>query len=524
MWSKWMLAIRQLLDDEKFRENKRVRHGLYVTLGVVLYVILIGTVLPPRYAFQPGQTSPVTIRAPITAVNTLKSNENKQAAMDKVQKQYAQSPTVETQAKQAADKLFQTATQVVTNQSLGSAQRLQQLQNAAPAKVSSSTLQALVGLGAQQIGVLQNVSDSIIKDLLDVPFYQESMQQATLLVDRQMLNYNLNHVSRLVVQDVVTSVLQPNMIYKQQATDQARQQAAKAVSNVYIHQGDVIVSKNGVITSAVLSELKDVGLYGNHPHYGVLIGFAVFMLIAVGLLRVYIEHRPYRRRIDNLLLMILTFILILMALLILVTKDVIAGGGPSSAAYMMPIAMGAMLITVLVDASLAVVTCFYLALLFGAAMNYDFWFTFIAVVSSLVGAYSVERVTHRGTFMRAGFLVALMNMVSIVAMHLLSPAGGIDFHQMWIHLGLGGLNGLISAILTMGILPFFENAFGLLTPIRLLELSNPSNPLLKKLLMEAPGTYHHSLIVGNLAEAAAEIVGADPLICRVEQIITMSAR
>jgi cyclic-di-AMP phosphodiesterase PgpH len=205
----------------------------------------------------------------------------------------------------------------------------------------------------------------------------------------------------------------------------------------------------------------------------------------------------------------------LMAVLILLTKDVINGGGPASAAYLMPISMGAMLITVIVDASLAVVTCFYLSLLFGVAMGYDFWFTFIAVVGSLIGAYSVERVTHRGTFMRAGFLVSLMNMIAILAMQLLAPGDGVDFHQTWVRLGLGGLNGLLSAILTMGILPFFETAFGLLTPIRLLELSNPSNPLLKKLLMEAPGTYHHSLIVGNLAEAAAEIVGADPLICRV---------
>jgi putative nucleotidyltransferase with HDIG domain len=69
--------------------------------------------------------------------------------------------------------------------------------------------------------------------------------------------------------------------------------------------------------------------------------------------------------------------------------------------------------------------------------------------------------------------------------------------------------------LTTGLLPFFESAFGLLTPMRLLELANPNHPLLRKLLLEAPGTYHHSLIVGNLAEAAAEAVGADPLLCRV---------
>lgn len=515
MWSKWFLAGRQFLDDDRFRENRRVRHGIYVGLGVLLYIILIATVLPPRYSFAVGQTSPVTIRSSITAVDTVKTNENRQAAMDKVPKQYEKSPSVETEAVASVDKLFQSASQVAGTSSLSASQRMQQLQAAAPKKVSQSTLQALMGLEPQQIAILQNVSERIVRDLLGSAFYPDSMQQATLLVDKQMLNFELDHVSRLIVQDVVVNVLQPNMVYEQQATEDLRGQAAKDVPNVYIHQGDVIVSKNGMITNSVLSDLKDVGLYGNHPHYGVLFGFAVFMLIAIGLLRIYVENRPHRRRIDNLMLLILSLVLMLMSVLILLTKDVINAGGPLSTPYLMPISMGAMLITVLMDSSMAVVATFYLSLLFGVAMNFDFWFTFMGVVSSLVGAYAVGRVTHRGTFMRAGFLVSLMNIVAILAMHLLQPDTRVDVHTVLLHLGLGGLNGLISAILTMGILPFFETTFGLLTAIRLLELSNPSNPLLKRLLMEAPGTYHHSLIVGNLAEAAAEIVGADPLICRV---------
>jgi len=245
------------------------------------------------------------------------------------------------------------------------------------------------------------------------------------------------------------------------------------------------------------------------------VGFALFVIVSVALLTAYIERRGPRRRLDNLMLLIMALILILMAVMISITKGVINSGGPQSLAYLVPISIGSMLITSLLDVSLAVVASFYVSLLFAAALNFDYWFAFISVVSSLVGAYSVAKVTHRGTFMRAGFLVAAVNMTSIVAMHLLQTDNAAGFQSFSLHVGLGILNGIGSAILTMGILPFFETAFGLLTSIRLLELSNPNNPLLKKILMEAPGTYHHSLIVGNLAEAAAEIVGADPLICRV---------
>ncbi|MCF8563338.1 HDIG domain-containing protein [Alicyclobacillus tolerans] len=515
MLAKWSHAIRQLLDDPRFRNSRRVRLALYIGLAVVLFFILLGSVMPPRYDFSVGQTSPVTIRAPITAVDTVATQAARQVAMSKVPKQYAQSPAVEDQALAQLNQLFTTATSVVSDKSLSSTQKLESLLANAPKGVSNSTLQALMAMNVQQIGILQSVSDRIVQDLLGSPFYQESTSQATSQVDSKLINFDLDPVSRLVVQDVVVSVLKPNMVYQKAATEAAQQAAAKSVGPVMIHQGDVIVSKNGIITSTVQSRLKDVGLYSSQPNYGMIVGFMLLMGISVALLAAYIERRPPRRRLDNLMLLITGLILILMAVMIAITKSVMNAGGPASIAYLMPVAVGSMLITVLMDSSLAVVSSFYVSLLFAAALNFDYWFTFISVVSSLVGAYSVGKVTHRGTFMRAGFLVAGTNVVSIVAMHLLQTDNGANFQSFSLHVGLGAFNGIITAILTMGILPFFENAFGLLTAIRLLELSNPNNPLLKKVLMEAPGTYHHSLIVGNLAEAAAELVGADPLICRV---------
>ena len=80
---------------------------------------------------------------------------------------------------------------------------------------------------------------------------------------------------------------------------------------------------------------------------------------------------------------------------------------------------------------------------------------------------------------------------------------------------MGLANGILASILTIGTLPFLETAFGITTPVKLLEMSNPNHPLLKRLMMEAPGTYHHSILVGNLAEAAADAIGADSLLVRV---------
>ncbi|GLG00300.1 HD family phosphohydrolase [Alicyclobacillus hesperidum subsp. aegles] len=517
VFSGWGQAIRQFLDDEKFRQNHRIRTWIYVGLGLAMFAILVGSILPPRYHFTVGQTSPTTIVSPTTTVDTAATEAEKEAAESKVPKQYAQSPAVLTQAVNRVDILYAAAMQAASDSSLSDADKLKNVRSAAPAGVSQATLVRLLTRTPAQMTVLERDTERVVEEILDAPFYQESMQQATLLVDRQILNLNLglDHDDALIVQNVAVSVLKPNMIYQAQATAAARQQAALSVQPVLIHAGDIIVAKNGIVTQDVISKLRDVGLYSSYPSVGIAIGFALFVALSVGMLAAYIERRAPRRRVDNLLLGILGLVFVLMSILISVTKWIIVAGGPNSIAYLLPISLGAMLITVMMDSSLAVVASFYFSFLLGAALNFNYDFVFYGFVGSLVGAYSVARVTSRGTFMRAGFFVSLMNIGSVLALYLLQANRSADLHSLSLHVGLAALNGIFAAILAMGILPFFESAFGLLTPIRLLELSNPNHPLLRKVLLEAPGTYHHSLIVGNLAEAAAELVGADPLLCRV---------
>ncbi|WAH38548.1 HD family phosphohydrolase [Alicyclobacillus dauci] len=515
VFARWGRTIREFLDDARFRENRRVRITIYILLGILMFAILVGSILPPRYQFTVGQTSPVTVRSPITTVDTAATQAARQAAEEKVPKQYEQSTKVESDAVNQVDALYSTAVQVISDKTMNTTQKLETLAATAPKGVSQSTLRALLNLTPAQINTLQRDSDRIVQDLLGAPFYAESMQQAPLLVDRQMLTLELDKVSELIVQNVVVSVLKPNMVYQAAETQRAKDQAAAAVPPVMIHQGDVIVSRYGIVTANVLSKLRDVGLYSSRANLGVAVGFAAFIALAVGLLAAYVERRAPRRKVDNLMLSIFGLVFVLMSILIAFTKWIVNAGGPVSSAYILPVSLGAMLITVMMDSSLAVVASFYFSFLLGAALSFNYDFVFYGFVGSLVGAYSVSKVTSRGTFMRAGFFVSLMNVGAVISLHLLHADHTDDFHSFSLHIGLAALNGIVAAILAMGVLPFFETAFGLLTPIRLLELSNPNNPLLRKVLMEAPGTYHHSLIVGNLAEAAAEIVGADPLLCRV---------
>jgi hypothetical protein len=152
------------------------------------------------------------------------------------------------------------------------------------------------------------------------------------------------------------------------------------------------------------------------------------------------------------------------------------------------------------------------ALNIGLMTGMDFGFVLVALLSAIFSLYSVSRLAQRSELLLAGVLVAAVAGAAVFAAELLREAPILDALRtsLW---GLG--NGLLSMVLTVSILMIYEPLFNLTTPLRLLELANPSQPLLRRLMQVAPGTYNHSILMGNLAEAAAESIGADPLLARV---------
>jgi putative nucleotidyltransferase with HDIG domain len=155
-----------------------------------------------------------------------------------------------------------------------------------------------------------------------------------------------------------------------------------------------------------------------------------------------------------------------------------------------------------------VILSFLISFIPGGEMNY----TIVLIVSGIVSIYSIRSATQRSSLTRAGLMIAGVNIVAISALGLINNENYylILKDNLW-----GILNGFLAVILTIGILPFLESFFDITTSFKLMELSNPNQPLLKKLIVEAPGTYHHSIVVGNLSETAAEEIGGNGLLARV---------
>jgi putative nucleotidyltransferase with HDIG domain len=180
--------------------------------------------------------------------------------------------------------------------------------------------------------------------------------------------------------------------------------------------------------------------------------------------------------------------------------------------YLIPLAGLSILGTILLGPRLMFVMVVIAGVNVGIIADSDFFLTAALLITSGFAIYTVLRAGPRTALLRAGLLIALVSAIVTFAFALI---GGSNLQTAAERGGLGLVNGLLSLMLAMVLLPLLENAFNILTPMKLLELSDPGNPLLQKLLRGAPGTFSHSMQVGNLAENAAERIGADPLLARV---------
>jgi putative nucleotidyltransferase with HDIG domain len=252
--------------------------------------------------------------------------------------------------------------------------------------------------------------------------------------------------------------------------------------------------------------MRDVGLLKTGRDYAALAGRTLLVLAMAALMIVYLHQNRLRILENNALLGLLGSVV----LTVLLLGRLFSMPAWPEAVYLNPSALVGLLLTLLIDAKVASMAAVVTAVLLGVISGFSWPVGTLALVGGLTAVLSVTKVSQRGDLMRAGFIVGGANVLLMMALGLASKDTGLIVNSY-----LGLISGVLASIVAIGVLPYLESAFKITSSIRLLELSNPNHPLLRRLMLEAPGTYHHSILVGNLAEAAAEAVGADGLLARV---------
>ncbi len=313
---------------------------------------------------------------------------------------------------------------------------------------------------------------------------------------------------RALATELVVPLLVPNATYSEALTADARDAAAAAIPVVSyaIQQGELIVEAGRRVTPLEIAKLEAYGLTEARLDVARLAGWFLLAVLVVVLLLAwtwrYRQELWHRARA----LALLGLVLLLTALAYKLTA------GRSILPFFVPGAGASMLVAILLGAGPATMITAMLAILAGAANDLSLELAAYVFVGGMTGIIAVRRGDRVGIFLQAGLAIVVANMVVVTIFSLLGTRDLTGILQLW---GASLAAGVGSAIAVVGTFQIVGNMFGILTVFQLLELANPSQPLLRRLLLETPGTYHHSLMVGNLAERAAEAIGADPLMARV---------
>ena len=316
-----------------------------------------------------------------------------------------------------------------------------------------------------------------------------------------------------VIEDVN---LYPTYVLDAEATAARKSEILATVEpeKITVQKGELVVRKGEVLTERQAAILHQLGYNQSASPAVVVLGLAILIAMMIVVLRAFMMHftpKVYRDEKQILLLMLLITATISMYDLFLSLSLSSMADRAAQVGYLIPVAMGTMLITILLDVRLGLVADIILAIFVGLYTESPS-FAVVALTGGLVGSLGVATLGQRSDISRAALSISASNACVIIALGMVQNQA-LDVIAFGVVFGVS--NGLIASIFTMGILPYLENLFGITTSIKLLELANPNQPLLKRLMTEAPGTYHHCIMVGNLGEAAADAIGANGLEVRL---------
>ena len=488
-----------------------VRRMLIGGIILVLLTIIIGVdYLPPRLVLIDGQPSSTDIEAPRTVefVDQNRTAALRTEAMRSVPAVMRPVPAQVAAARAAAEQIF-SAIDAARSHPLGPmAERIDTIRKAAGLPLSDLAAGAAVTAPKAGFAVARRTAVNAVDSALAEGVRADDLAMARERVRGTVRRGSLAPGLAALAAEVGVAVVRPTLEVDEARTAERRQSAADLVPPIRtrVQRGQSILRKGDVITPTHLAMLSAVGVYPPRVTWAAVGGVAAVVALLLFVTAIYLwQVQPEIWAADRDL--VLWGVVVVGTIFVSQAVD-----APRFNPYLMPAAAGSMLIGILMRPRLAMFSSAVLALLVGLASGRIFAPVVVAFTGGLVGVFATRQIHRRSDFGMAGLLVGLTSAAASLAAGLVD---GLALPEMAGRAAWAMGNGLLSGIITIGVLPFLEQLFGLVTPIKLLELESPAHPLLRRLQLEAPGTYHHSIMVGNLAEAAAEAVGADALLVRV---------
>lgn len=515
------LDIAHWFGSEEWKASLRIKVIMYAIFAIALYLLLINHILPQQYDIEQGKPSPETVVSPVTKIDTYATEQAKQEAAASVEPVYIKNDRLTIEQIGKIDSIFVTVKDLLEKDNKDQKQFKAAFEATFSQTFSDSFYQRLLRTSPDRLQVIRLTTRQLVSDILQQGVRKEQLSEKQEDVDEKLyLSVNsLTSNEQALVSELAKKGLIVNEFYDKKQTEQQKQAVQDAIKPIPINKGQIIVAYGEVVTDDQYRKLQELGLLKKDSNILAHMGMLLFVSTIVSVLYYYIYHfePDIHRNNMNLLLLFMVMLLSLLGMKVISYGQNLEW---NMIGYLAPIGLGSMLITLLLNIRTSLVSTVILAIFCSVIFNgenhmlFDFRQGIVSMVSGVTAAFALADVRRRSAILRAGLISSVAAVFPVLALNFMVPTEGTL--QEWLQsVGFAMLGAIFSAVLTIGFLPYFETLFGILSPMRLLELANPNHPLMRTLLVKSPGTYHHSIIVGNLSEAAAEAIGADGLLARV---------
>lgn len=494
---------------KKAHMDKWKRIFLFTITAIFIYFIMLTVVTPKRYKLNEGDIATVDIKAPRDIIDEEATKAKEQEVTAKVEKKFTLKNEIKIEASENIKSFFDKLINLKSND-IDEKSKISELKKIDAFKLSDAEYKTLLDLNVDKDTELQWIALTAIDKGYEKQIEEdnsEDIAEAKTIVDDYLSSQELESNIEAILREMCESQIKANYFFDQSKTDEAVKEALKSVSKVMIKKNQTIVKEGEPITQQQINILAELGLVGedlSKDYIYTYIILAFFVLFVLGMQYMYLKKEKKEILIDTKLV----FLILLLNLLSVISARVFT----FVSLFIIPIACAPILMTVFLDSKISIVINSLNLLFVTVIVGFDPQVILIGIVSTIVSSTTLKKISQRNDILYSTVYVAAAVAVVILSSGILLSN---NIKQILLDVILAVFGAFISGILAMGLLPFLESSFSLVTNMKLLELSNPNNPLLKRLLMEAPGTYHHSVMVANLAEVAAEEVGANPMLVRV---------
>ncbi|SFN39869.1 HD family phosphohydrolase [Proteiniclasticum ruminis] len=483
------------------------RYGIFMVSIIVTFIILLTSIVNKKYDLKVGDIAPVDFRANVDLVDEVTTKALIEDAVASVQNQYTQELEVRRNALKESNDFF--------NGIINSRNPMVSLDEIATVLsergtygISEEGYFALLSIDNSDLRYALNTINNGINKIYETPLEEDdenkimrSKTEMTDIVD----SFSFNEAAKNAIKQFVVTLVKPNYFYDEEATARLREEAENSITPVLIKKNQTIVKEGDPVNANQLEILAELGYLSDSgfnalPYSGLVVAVLIIHLIIVFYLK-----RFYKAIYEDTKKNALIFLLMNLALALARAMVIISP-------FIVPYTFLPMLLTILVKKRVGQSLALYSAVFLSIVTGFNVQVLLLLMLTSILSVIFINKVEERNDILKSSFYISVVTFVVSLSLGFLLSNSVMDS----IRNSLFAASGVIlSGILVIGFLPLIENTFNVVTEIKLLELANPNHPLLKRLQMEAPGTYHHSIMVGNLAEAAAEELHANSILLRV---------